>query len=321
MMRLARICATIFAGGLLTCSVVASAQAQKTLKIVVPYPPGGSADIQARLLAQEISQSKGQPTVVENRPGAGTILATEAVARAAPDGTTALLIANAFVINPHIRKLSYDPLTNFAPICQLVVSPQVIVVNSDSPYRTLKDLIDAARSKPGEITLGSSGPVTGQHIAVAMFLRAANVNMIYVPFAGGLPSVNAVLGGHVTAIMANLIEVSEQLASGKLRALATTSRERIEALPDLPTVAESGYPDYAITGWVGVVAPGPMPKATLAQMVDFFGAAVRSPEVKSKLAAQGLYPVGLCGEAFGSFLREEYDKYGRIIRDANIRPN
>jgi tripartite-type tricarboxylate transporter receptor subunit TctC len=291
----------------------------RTLKIIVPYPPGGSADIQARLLAQEISQTAGQSTLVENRPGAGTILATEAVSRAAPDGTTVLQMANAFVINPHLRKLTYDPLTAFEPICQLVNSPQLIVVNRASPYHTLQDLIDDARARPGEIALGSSGPATGQHVAVEMFRRAAKVNLIYVPYPGGIPSVNAVLGGHVPAVMANLIEVAEHLASGQLRALATTARERIDTLPDVRTVAEFGYPDYAINGWVGIVAPAHTPPDITAHLIALFRDALRAPDVKDKLRLQGLYPVDLCGADFGRFLREEYDKYGRAIREGNIK--
>ena len=257
--------------------------------------------------------------VVENRPGAGTVIATEAVARAAPDGNTVLIVGNSFVINPNMKKLSYDPLTSFEPICHLTRSPNIVAVHAASPYRTLADLIDAARAKPGEITMAVNGPATSQHIGFEMLKRAAKVDIAFVPFQGGGPAVNALLGQHVDSLYSNYPTAAGMLKTGKLRALAVGSRARIEPMPDLPTVAESGYKDYEEDVWFGVVAPAKTPKEAVSQLAAWFVEAVQDPEIKSKLAAQELYTVGLCGEEFAAHLRKQHADYGRIIREASIK--
>jgi tripartite-type tricarboxylate transporter receptor subunit TctC len=291
-------------------------QAGSTIKVVVPVQPGGGMDFLARLLGEEIGRAQGPTMVVENRPGAGSIIATEAVSRAAPDGNTLLITSSTFVINPHLRKVNYDPVTSFEPICYLVSSPTVIVVNSASPYRTLADLLDAARSKPGDLTLAGSG---GFYIAFEMLKRAANLNMTFVPYPGGAPAVTALLGEHVTSMFTDYPTSVAQLKAGKLRALATGSRTRAEALPDVPTVAESGYKDYDVEHWFGLSAPAKTPQERVSQLVGWFTAALQVPEVKAKLVVQGLYPVGICGDDFGAFVRKQYDGYGRAIREANIK--
>jgi tripartite-type tricarboxylate transporter receptor subunit TctC len=297
----------------------ARSQATRTIKFVVPMPAGGAIDILARLLADQISRAEGLTIVVENRAGAGTATATEAVSHAAPDGNTVLFMANAFVINPNLRKLNYDPLTSFEPICYLVRSPHVIAVNSASPYRTLADLLNAARAKPGELTLASIGPATSQQIGFEMLKRAAKVDMTFVPYPGNPPAVNALLGEHVTSLLVDHVAVAEQMKAGRVRALAVATRTRIEPLPDLPTLVESGYRDFESEGWLGVVVPAKTPKQKVSQLVSSFTMALQVPEVKSKLVGQGLYPAGICGADFGAFLREKYDEYGRVLREANIK--
>jgi tripartite-type tricarboxylate transporter receptor subunit TctC len=294
-------------------------QAARTIKIVVPFPPGGSADILARLVGEQVGKSQGPTVLIENRPGAGAAIAYEAVARAAPDANTLVINGNSLVINPHLRKVNYDPLTSFEPICYLVSSPQVYVVNGASPYRTMADLIAAARAKPGELTLASVGPATTQHIGLEQFKHVANLNMPHIPYPGGAPAVNALLGGHVTSVFANYSEVVEQLKAGTLRALASASRKRIEPLPDVPTVAELGYKDYEVEVWFGLLAPAKTPKDAVAQLSGWFTAAMQAPEVKPKLINLGLYPVGMCGAEYGALIRKQYDEYGSIIRAANIK--
>jgi tripartite-type tricarboxylate transporter receptor subunit TctC len=294
-------------------------QATSTIRVIVPFPPGGTMDILARVLTEQIGRAQGQTMVVENRPGGGSVIGTEAAARAAPDGNTVLMLANSFVINPHLKKLSYDPLTSFEPICYLVRTPNVLAVNTSSPHRTLGDFLDAARMKPGDLTLASVGPGTTQHIAIEVFKRAANVNMTYVPYPGDAPAVNALLGGHVASILATNTAVSGHVQAGRLRVLAVASRGRVESLPDLPTVAESGFKDYEADAWFGLVAPAKTPKDVVSQLAGWFSAAIRVPEVKTKLAAQGLLPVGTCGEDFAVHLRRQYDEYGRVIREAGIK--
>jgi tripartite-type tricarboxylate transporter receptor subunit TctC len=294
-------------------------QTTKTIKIVVPSPPGGITDLLARLMAEQISQMPGRTMVVENRPGAGTEIGTEAVSRAAADGNTVLIATPTFVVNPHFRKLNYDPLASFEPICHLVTAPNVIVVNSASPYRTLANLLEAARTKPGTLTLASVGPASATQLGFEILKRAAQVDMTFVPFPGNAPAVNALLGEHVTSFFGNYSDVAEQVKAGTLRALAIASHTRAESLPDLPTIAESGYKDYELEFWIGVVAPARTPKETLSQLAGWLTTAVQVPEVKTKLAIQGLSPAVACGAEFIALLRKEYDKYGRIIREANIK--
>jgi tripartite-type tricarboxylate transporter receptor subunit TctC len=290
------------------------------IRIIVPAPAGGVADVLTRLLVEEIRQRQGRTMVIENRPGATTVIGTEAVARATSDGTTLLVNAPpAFVIIPHLRRLNYDPLTSFEPICNLVRFPTVIVVNSASPYHTLADLINAAHARPDELTLASIGPASLTHIGFEMLKRAANIKMTFVPYAGAAPAVNALLGNHVTSYFGNYADVSEQLTAGDLRALAVASRTRIDLLPDLLTVAESGYQNYEVEGWFGLFAPAQTPKETLTVLAGWFTAAMQVPDVRAKLAAIGLYPVEICGADFRAFINKQYEEYGRVIREVNFK--
>jgi tripartite-type tricarboxylate transporter receptor subunit TctC len=294
-------------------------QSAKTIKIIVPLAPGGGADILARILAEHIGRTQRIGVVVENRAGAGSVIGSEAVSRAVPDGNTLLINTPNLVIGAHLRKLTYDPLTSFEPICELVNSPTVIAVNVASPYRTLADLLSAARAQPGNLTLASVGPGTTLHIASEKLKRATNVNMTYVPFSGTGPTVNALLGQHITAVLAEYPAVAEQINAGKLRALATGSPTRIESLPELPTVAESGYPGFEVDVWWGVFAPAMTPKEIVSRLATSFALAVQAPEIKAKLVALGFYPVGVCGADFAAYLRRQYEEYGRVIREANIK--
>jgi tripartite-type tricarboxylate transporter receptor subunit TctC len=224
---------------------------------VLPILPAAAqtAPKTTRLIGQQAGQITGQSFLTENHPGAGTIIATEFVARAPPDGTTLLIMANSFIINPSVRaSLPYDPFS-FAPICLLVNSPQVLVVKADSPYKTLASFVTAAKARPGELNYAAVGPATTQHIAGEMFKRAAEINLTYVPYAGGAPAVNAIMGGHVTAVLANYNEVMEQIKAGRLRPLAVASRNRLAPLPEVPTLIESGYKNMEATAWFGTMAP------------------------------------------------------------------
>jgi tripartite-type tricarboxylate transporter receptor subunit TctC len=297
----------------------ARSQTARTIKIVVPFPAGGAADVLARLLADEIAGAHGLTTIIENRPGASSVIATELASRAPPDGNTVLMLANSFVINPHLRKLNYDPLTSFAPICYLARSPTLLAVNSASPYRRLADLLDDARARPGALTLASVGPATSFHIAIEALKRAAGVNLTYVPYPGDPPAVNALLGGHVTALFANYVTVVEHLKAGSLRGLATGSPQRIEQLPQVPTIAESGYQDYEVETWFGAVVPAKTPNKAVAALSGWYAEALQVPSIRAKLAAQGLFPVGVCGQEFAAFISKQYRDYGAAIRAANIK--
>jgi tripartite-type tricarboxylate transporter receptor subunit TctC len=289
-----------------------------TIKIVVPYTPGSGPDILSRLMAEQICRAQGPTVVVENRPGAGTVIGTEAVERAEPDGHTVLLVANSFVVNPALKRASYDPTRSFDPVCYLAATPMVLVVLGSSPYRTLDDLLAAARAKPGELAYASGGPGSSLHVAIEVLKRAANINVTYVPYGGTAPAINALMGNHVAAVWADYPTVVSQLNSGTLRGLVTTSRARVETLPNVPTLDETGISNYEADIFYGIVAPAKTPPDALAQLSGWFSSAVKAPDMKPKLAQQGLFPVGTCGAEFGAYLRRQGEEYSRIIREANI---
>jgi tripartite-type tricarboxylate transporter receptor subunit TctC len=292
-----------------------------TIKMVVPSTPGSAQDIFSRVLADEISRTQGLNILIESRPGASTAIGTEAVSHATPDGKTLLVSGNPFLINPLVQKLNYHPLTSFEPICNLARSPAFIVVNTASPYHTLADLLDAARTRPGELTLASIGPASATQIAFEILKREAKVEMTFVPFPGIPPALNALLGNHVTSVFAIYGgELAAQIKAGRLRALATASPTRIEALPDVPTVREYGYTDYEVNIWTGIFAPAKTPNSTVAELAGLFAPALQVREVREKLDVPGIYPMLTCGSEFGAFLRKQYDDYQRIIREANIKP-
>jgi tripartite-type tricarboxylate transporter receptor subunit TctC len=294
-------------------------QGARTIKIVVASAAGGVNDILARLLGEQIGRAQGVTVIVDNRPGAGEIIGTESAARAAPDGNTILFAANPFTINPLMRKVNYQPLVSFEPICELATAPTLIVVNEQSPYRSLADLLNGARAQPGTLTMASVGPGSPFHLGFEKLKRLAKVEMTFVPYPGNGPSVNALLGGHVTMMFGTYANVAEHLKSGKLRAIAATTPQRFEALPDLPTVAELGFPGSEVPAWFGSFAPAGTPKDALSQLAAWITAAVHAPDVTPKLAVQGLYPSRTCGAEFADALRAEMNDLAQTIRDANIR--
>ena len=303
---------------------IAAAMAQgfpsKPVHIVVPFSPGGTADLLARLIGQKMSDALGQQVLVDNRPGAGTVIGTEFVARAPADGHTLLLMANSFTINPGVRaKLPYDPIKDFAPITMLVNSPQVLVVNPVLQVKSLAEFIALVRSRPGQFSLATVGPATTQHIASEMLKSVMKLEMIYAPYPGGTPAVNALLGGHVNAVLANYSEVAQHILSGKIRAIAVTSRERMDTLKDVPTVSESGFADFEAAAWFGLVATGGSPPAAIERLNAEANKALKAPDVREKLIAQGMYPVGTTPEHFGAHIRAEMAKYAKVIKEAGIK--
>jgi tripartite-type tricarboxylate transporter receptor subunit TctC len=309
---------------LAACVVLALAGASawaQTRRIIVPYTPGSGPDILARLMAEEIGAQKGPSFVVENRPGGGMVIGTEVVARADPDGNTVLLVGNAFVVNAAMKRGNYDVARSFEPVCYLAATPIVFVVQGTAPYRTLAELVAAAKDKSGSVTFASGGPATSLHIAIEVLKRATGIDVNYVPYGGTLPAINALLGGHVQAVAADYPTVVAQLKAGTVRGLATTSEQRVAALPDVPTLDETGLAKYDSEIFYGVVAPAKTPGPALKQLTDAFLAALKAPAMRPKLAQQGLFPVGSCGAPFGEFLRGQVADYERIIKDAHIQTN
>ena len=294
-------------------------QGGRAIRLILPFPPGGPADVMARALADQIGSAGGPTMVVESHPGAGTEIGTEYVSRSEPDGYTLGIISNSFVVLPHLRKLNYDPMTDFVPICELASFPPLIVVNNDSPYRTFAELIDDARKRPGTLTYATLGPATASQMAFEKLKRVAKINMTFVPFTGYTPAVQALLGHQVTVAQADLSTLQGQIQTGKLRALVTMARKRAATLPDVPTLAEVGYGDATAEFFGGVVAPAKTPKEMTAKLTGVFTAAIGAPRIKEKFAALGFFAGGECGPAFSAIIRKEYDDYGRIIHDANFK--
>jgi tripartite-type tricarboxylate transporter receptor subunit TctC len=257
--------------------------------------------------------------VVENRPGGGTVPATEAAARAAPDGTTLLMAAPAFVVNDALKRPGSTPVDQFEPVCQFAVTPMILVVRSDSPYRTLDDLMAAARAKPGALQLVSGGPATSLHFAIEVVKRAAGVDMTYVPYGGTPPALNALMGGHVTAVMGDYPSLVSQLRSGALRPLVTVSDKRIAPLPNVPTLTETGLITYDADIFYGLVAPGRTPSVVIAELSEMFSKAARTPESRAKFEQLGLFAVDRCGAEWGGYLQRQVQGYARIARESNIK--
>ncbi len=316
--------AAMVAATAVSASPVVAQQGQwapgRTVRVVVPFPPGGASDILARLLTQHISSTTGQNIVIENRPGAGTIVGTEQVAKSTPDGTTLLIMANSFVINASLRStLSYDPLTSFEHICFLAQSPHVLVVNSKSAIKTFADFAAQAKAKPGEITLAAVGPATTHHIAIEMLKRASGLPLTYVPFPGGGQAITNLIGGHINAVQANHIEVKENLG-GDLLGIAVGGRQRLADIPDVPTFAELGFPDVIGLGYFGLVAPGGTPKPAIDLIETHLRTSLAVPEISAKLIAAGLLPEGkTCRAEFTELLKTQHGRYAKAIKEAGIK--
>jgi tripartite-type tricarboxylate transporter receptor subunit TctC len=299
---------------------VAQSLAGKTIKIVVPYAAGGTGDVVARVLAQAITQKTGQTIVVEDRPGASSIVGSEFAARAAPDGTTILLVENPFILSPILFPGHYDPISSFEPLCYVAATPAVLAVSSKSDIHTLSDYLKLATSKPGAVSYGGTGPASIIHIAGELLKRDAKVDITYVPYPGSPPAMNATLAGTITAVMANYSDLKGQIEAGALRPIAVPAKKRAEALPNVPTLAESGFNNLDAAVWFGFVAPAKTPKETLTQLSQYISDAVKSEGVADRLKSQGMFINLFCGAEFGNFLFDQKHSYTEFAREFDIKP-
>ncbi len=314
-----RIASAICATTIVLTLGISDASAQNR-RMIVPYTPGSGPDILARLLADQMGAQNGPSFVVENRPGGGVVIGTEVAARAEPDGNTVLLAGNSFVVNAAARRGNYG-VSAFEPVCYLAATPIVFVVQGAAPYKTLADVVTAAKQKPGSISFASGGPGSVLHLAIEVLRGATGIDIAYVPYGGTLPAINALMGGHVQVVAADYPTVVAQLQAGTVRGLAVASAKRSTALPDVPTLNETGLAKMDAEVFYGVVAPAKTPAAAVKQLTDSFLAALQAPAMQPKLAQQGLFPVGACGAPFGEFLRTSVAEYERIIKDAHIQMN
>ena len=307
------------------CMALGLAHAQTTypnkpVRIIVPFPAGGSADTLVRVVGQGLSRRWNQSVVIDNRPGGGTVIAGTLAAKSPADGYTLLVIANSLTINAKLRtNLPYDPLKAFDPIAMLVNSPQVIAVNSQSPHKTLAEFLNEAKAKPGSLSYATVGPATTQHIAGEAFKRITNTDLNYVAYTGGALAANAVMGNHVSMVLTNLSEVAGMLESGKLRPLAVTTRERLDVLPQTPTVQELGFKDYEVAVWFALASPAGTPADVVQKLAEDLRATLTEPEIKKKLVAAGLYPAYMGPSALAQHIQQEFVRYSRVIDEARIK--
>jgi tripartite-type tricarboxylate transporter receptor subunit TctC len=293
----------------------------KTIRVIVPFSPGGASDALGRMVAQHLANAWGQTALVENRPGAGGNIGADAGAKAAPDGYTLTLAAAGFMaVNPSIyTKLSYDSATDFQPVSLLVKAPLLLVVNPKVPAQTASDFIDLARRSPGKVTIGNGGTGTAQHLGGVSLAMTAGVDVQHIPYKGSAPATTDLLGGVFDAQFDNLVTLVPFVKSGKLRALAVSSTHRVSALPDVPTLAEAALPGFETGTWYGIVAPRNTPKAVVDKINAELGRMLALPEIKEKLLTMGLEPSGSTPAAFGELIRAEIAKNAKIVKAVNLK--
>ena len=307
--------------GIAACAASRPAIAQgqwnpdRPIRLVVPFAPGGSTDVTARLVAEAIAPRLGQPVVIENRPGAGGNIGSEAVARAAPDGHTLVMgTSSTHATNPALyRNLPYQPLRDFAPVSQVAFIPNLLVVNPEVPARDLPALIALARARPGSLNFGNAGSGTSQHLSAAMIASRAGIEVTHVAYRGGAPAVTDLLGGKIQAMAAPLVEVVAHVQANRLRAIGVTTARRSSLLPEVPTIAET-IPGFEVALWNGILAPAGTPAAAVLRISAAIAAAMRTDEMRAKLAQQGSEPVGSNPDQFAAFIAAEIPKWAELVR-------
>jgi len=309
--------------GALSFSAAQAAWPERALRIVVPFSPGGATDMLARTIAQKLQESWGQTVVVDNRPGAGGNIGAAAGAKAAPDGYTLTLVAAGFMaVNPHIYdNPGYDSIRDFAPITQLVSAPLLLVVNPSVPARTFQEYVALVKAQPGKVALGNGGTGTAQHLGGEYLDMVAGMKSLHVPYKGSAPATTDLLGGQVQSMLDNMVTLVPHVKSGKLRALAVTSKQRVSMFPDVPTVAESGLPGFETGTWYGIAAPAGTPADVVDKLHREIVRILALPDVAEKFVQQGLYPVGSTPAEFARYIEAERTKAGRIVKAANIKAN
>jgi tripartite-type tricarboxylate transporter receptor subunit TctC len=311
--------ASVLTGVLLAASPGAAQDfPKKPIELVVPFVAGGTTDNIARLIAQRFSDSWGQTVVVNNRPGGGGMIATNVVAKAAPDGHTLLVTTIGFAITAGLQKLPYDPIKDFAPISELASLPLMLVVHSSVPATSLAEFIALVRAKPGGWDYASAGVGTSPHLAAEMFKSMAGVDLVHVPYKGNAEANNAMLGGHVKIYFALVPAVLQHVRAGSLRALAVTTEKRLPYLPDVPTIAELGFPGYEISSWQGVFAPADTPRDVVAKINGELVKLVSTPEVRARMAHEGADPVGSTPDQFTERVRNEIAKWTKVIKASGM---
>ncbi len=317
------------AAAILACVAPAIAHAQsarsdaanypaRAVTFLVPFSPGGGSDIIARILAKKLTDAWNQSVVVENRTGGGGVIASDATAKAAPDGYTIMMATSSLAIQPSIRKLPFDTVRDFAPVTLACSSPYLLLVNPGVEARSVKELIDLAKAQPGKLNYGSAGAGSTLHLAAELFKSMAGVDIVHVPYKGAV-AIPDLIAGHIQMAFFGLDTALPHIQSGKLRALGTTGPKRSAAAPEIPTIAEAGVPGYQVTAWYGLVAPARIDRAIVDKLQSEVARSLQSSEVKQKLAAMGIDPIGSTPEQFAKLIRGEIAQWGEVVKRAGIR--
>jgi tripartite-type tricarboxylate transporter receptor subunit TctC len=301
------------------CALAQSGYPAKPVRFIVPSAAGGGTDIIARAVAQKLSESLGQQFVVDNRPGAGQMIGIELAAKSAPDGHTILMAASTLAINPIMyKKVSYDPVRDFAPITQAASLPNILVVHPSLPVKSVAELVALAKKQPGKLDYASAGIGTSPQMSMELLKSMTGIDLLHIPYKGTAPGVVDLLAGQVKVMAPNLLTALPHIKAGRLRALAVTSAKRSEALPDVPTIAEAGVPGYESVQWYGVLAPAGTAREIVTRLHAEIVRALAQPDVRERLAADGAEPVGSTPEQFAAFIKSEIDKWARVARAAGI---
>jgi tripartite-type tricarboxylate transporter receptor subunit TctC len=293
----------------------------KSIRMVIALAPGGGVDTTGRFIAQRLSQTWGQPVVADNRPGAGGAIAAEIVARAPPDGYTLMTTSSGVTVIPSIMKLPYDPMKDLLPVTLAAISPGVMVVHPSIPVKNVKELIAFAKARPGELFYSSSGQGSGQHLTMALFCQMTGIQMTHVPYKGTAPSITDVVGGRIAVTVASVISTRPMFTSGKLRALAVVGPKRTPALPEYPTIAESGVPGFGFDNWYALFAPGGTDKGLAVRIQETVSRILLEPDTKKLLLAQGLDAVGSSQEEFARMYAREIATWAKVVKAVGLQPN
>ncbi len=311
----------LFVVGVAAFAAHAQTYPAKTVRVIVPYPPGGGNDIIGRAIADELSRRMGQQFFVDNRPGGSTIIGAEIAMKSPPDGYTLFVSSQTtLAIVPNLKaKVPYDPMRDFEPVSLLATQPYLVVTHPSLPVRNVAELAALARSRPGKIVYGSSGIGTGGHLSTELFKMMTNTDMVHIPYKGGAIAATDLVGGHVSVMFATMSSVYAQAMSGRIRAIAITSAKRSPAAPNVPTVAESGVPGYETVQWIALSAPRATPKPVIDRLNAEVGAAAKSPDLRERLSSQGYDPEVSTPGALGEYIKVEYARFGKLIRAINLK--
>jgi tripartite-type tricarboxylate transporter receptor subunit TctC len=307
---------------LVFCAATGAAQQYpaKPVKIVVPFPPGGAVDIVGRTLGAQLAQTMGQPFVIDNRPGAGGIVGSELVARAAADGYTLLAVSSAHATNPTLfPKIPYNTERDFAAVSLVASSSYMLVAHPSVPVKNVRELIAFAKARPGEVNYASGGPASLPHLSGELFNLMAGVKLVHVPYKGSAPAATAVMGGEVSLLFSNMLGIMPFVQAGRFRALGVTGTKRVSGAPEVPTIAEAGLPGYEVTGWYGLVAPAGTSSVIIARLSAQTAAAMRTPEVAKRYSSEGADPVGSTPDAFAEVIARDTAKWAKVIRASGAR--